>query len=73
MSTYEKPRRSGAFTTFSGLSTRYRFVIARAIDLPPEKWTPGYAALVIAFDISEQFAPRGIAIGVFAVVDQFSF
>jgi hypothetical protein len=29
--------------------------------------------IVIAFDISEQFAPRGIAIGVFAVVDQFSF
>ena len=29
--------------------------------------------IVIAFDISEQFAPRGIAIGVFAVVlDAFS-
>jgi hypothetical protein len=29
--------------------------------------------IVIAFDISEQFAPCGIAIGVFAVVDQLSF
>src|SRR6516162_2432589 len=29
--------------------------------------------IVIAFDISEQFAPRGIAIGVFAVVDQLGF
>src|SRR5215472_2809463 len=29
--------------------------------------------IVIAFDIGEQFAPRGIAIGVFAVVDQLGF
>src|SRR5262249_24892385 len=29
--------------------------------------------IVIAFDISEQVAPRGIAIGVFAVVDQLGF
>ena len=29
--------------------------------------------IVIAFDISEQFAPHGIAIGVFAVVDQLGF
>src|SRR5215831_6415368 len=29
--------------------------------------------IVIAFDISEQFAPRGIAVGVFAVVDQLGF
>jgi hypothetical protein len=31
------------------------------VDPPP---------IVIAFDISEQFTPRGIAIGVFAVVDE---
>jgi hypothetical protein len=29
--------------------------------------------IVIAFDISEQFTPRGIAIGVFAGVDQLGF
>src|SRR5215472_1602059 len=29
--------------------------------------------IVIVFDISEQFTPRGIAIGVFAVVDQLGF
>ena len=28
---------------------------------------------VIAFDIGEQVAPRGIAIGVFAVVDELGF
>ena len=31
------------------------------------------ARFVIAFDITEQFAPRGIAIQVFAVVDQLGF
>src|SRR5882724_3770398 len=34
------------------------------VDTPP---------IVIAFDIGEQVAPRGIAIGVFAVVDQLGF
>src|SRR4029077_18441647 len=29
--------------------------------------------IVIAFDIGEQVAPRGIAIGVFAVVDELGF
>jgi hypothetical protein len=31
------------------------------------------ARFVIAFDMTEQFAPRGIAIQVFAVVDQLGF
>ena len=34
------------------------------VDAPP---------IVIAFDIGEQVAPRGIAIGVFAVVDELGF
>jgi hypothetical protein len=29
--------------------------------------------IVTAFDVREKFAPRGIAIGVFAVVDQLGF
>ena len=34
------------------------------VDAPP---------IVIAFDIGEQVAPRSIAIGVFAVVDELGF
>jgi len=29
--------------------------------------------IVVAFNVSEQVAPRGIAIGIFALVDKFGF
>jgi hypothetical protein len=55
------PRKSGHRVTRISLCLLWGDVADGGVDAPP---------IVIAFDIGEQVAPRGIAIGVFAVVDE---
>src|SRR5438270_7292512 len=58
------PRKSGHRLRGFRLCLLWGDVADGGVDAPP---------IVIAFDIGEQVAPRGIAIGVFAVVDELGF
>ena len=61
---YDLPRKSRHRLRVFGFCLLWGDVTDGGVDAPP---------IVIAFDIGKQVAPRAIAIGVFAVVNQLGF